>query len=93
MKKNLLVILLATFAAGTISADEGGGFFSHLGEGIEKTFEGAGKVAASPTHIGQKSKKEIKEEQKKKNAENKKSKDQESKRRRARRRQKSEDAE
>lgn len=88
MKKNLLVLLLTTFTARSMLADEGGGFFEHLGTGVKDIIE-------SPAHIGQskKSKKEIKEEQKKKDAETKKSKDQESKRRRARRRQKSEDAE
>jgi hypothetical protein len=61
MKKNLLVILLTMFAAGTMTADEGGGFFAHIGEGVKDIIE-------SPAHIGQggkKSKKELKEEQKK----------------------------
>lgn len=58
MKKNLLVLVLATFTAGSMVANEDGGFFRNLGHGIEQTFEGAGKIAASPTQIGQSKKKQ-----------------------------------
>ncbi len=80
MKKNLLVILLATFTAGSMLADDGGGFLHHLGSGI-------GEIVESPAHIGQggKTKKERAAEERKRKAQDKKD-QQDSKRRRAKRR-------
>ncbi len=79
MKKKLLVILLTTFTAGSMLADEDGGFLAHLGRGV-------GEIVESPAHIGQGRKKSKKKQVESQSGESSKSSQQTKKTRRQRRR-------
>ena len=80
MKKNIFVILLATFTTGLILADENGGFLSHLGEGVKDIIE-----SPANNSQGRKKKKKEMKEQERKDKEAEKKKQQPANRRQARR--------